>query len=69
MWRLQYLHQRKKDVYPGEVMTKGKQLATCCECMSGGDKFDKKQNKSSACIHALPRGFMLTDLLTENLFG
>lgn len=53
----------KKDVYDGTtVLTKDELLATECGCMSGA-----KNGECRACIHVLPRGFLLSILLSEDL--
>ena len=53
----------KKSVYNGTiVLTKDEILATECDCMSGA-----KNGECRACVHVLPRGFLLSILLAEDL--
>jgi len=53
----------KKSIYNGTiVLTKDEILATECDCMSGA-----KNGECRACVHVLPRGFLLSILLAEDL--
>ena len=57
----------KKEFYRGEtVMTKDKLLASSCDCMSEGDKHDTVEIISSVCVHALPRAYFLTKILSQD---
>jgi hypothetical protein len=53
----------KQEKYYGDtVLTKNKLLAVSCQCKSGSNGAEK-----IACVHSLPRPFMLTILLAEDL--
>ena len=53
----------KKEVYDGAtVLTKDELLCASCGCTSGSEKEEKV-----ACVHTLPRGFLLCLLLAEDL--